>query len=335
MTVALSSPPIGDLARLVRRGVTWWVDELAQLLPRRLSRLLGHEPEPLILTTIGPGGGAIWRSEASRMSTHPGRTPVTIAIDASLVFEASLDLPRAARRSLRPILEHQIERLVPLTAGETRFDFRVAPGADDNMIRVRVFIAKRSALDAALTTARDAGLNPRRIVIAGWREPGPPPTLWESDQITDTGRALRRRMEIAALALAALAYGLYLHRLDQIRDELQARVAAAQPAAETVGALARTLAGADARRTRAMTPLQIIDAVTMLVPNNSWLTGLVLDHDTIEISGYSPNASALVELVEHSALFRNPRFSSPITLAPDGKREHFDLTFETKRVLVR
>src|SRR5579871_5638344 len=322
MTVALSSPPIGDLARLVRRGVTWWVDELAQLLPRRLSRLLGHEPEPLILTTIGPGGGAIWRSEASRMSTHPGRTPVTIAIDASLVFEASLDLPRAARRSLRPILEHQIERLVPLTAGETRFDFRVALGA-------------------ALTTARDAGLNPRRIVIAGWREPGPPPTLWESDQITDTGRALRRRMEIAALALAALAYGLYLHRLDQIRDELQARVAAAQPAAETVGALARKLAGADAeaaffaRRTRAMTPLQIIDAVTMLVPNNSWLTGLVLDHDTIEISGYSPNASALVELVEHSALFRNPRFSSPITLAPDGKREHFDLTFETKRVLVR
>jgi hypothetical protein len=40
-------------------------------------------------------------------------------------------------------------------------------------------------------------------------------------------------------------------------------------------------------------------------------------------------------LVEHSALFRNPRFRSPITLAPDGKREHFDLTFETKRVLVQ
>ena len=42
------------------------------------------------------------------------------------------------------------------------------------------------------------------------------------------------------------------------------------------------------------------------------------------------NASDLVSRVEGSAMFNNPRFRSPITLAPDGKSERFDLSLDIK-----
>lgn len=339
MTTALSSPPVSDIARLLRQGFAWWLGELAQLLPRRLTGVLGSGADPVVLMTIGPGGAALWPSDGGRQAAsaagqrHGG---VTIGLDRSLVFEATLDLPPAAEQALPQIVRHQIERIVPLGAGETRFDYRVTPGANEKLLSVRVFVAKQVTVDAALAAARTAGLSPRRIVLADWRGPGKPPVLWQVDNAADTYRALRRRLEIAALLLVAAAYGLYVHRLDQIRDALEARVTTAQPAAREVGALARSLATLDAdaafvtHRRRQQPPLAVIDALTRLVPTNTWLTSLVIDGRRVEISGYSPRASDLVALVERSGSFQNPKFSSPVTLAPDGKHEHFDLSFETK-----
>lgn len=338
MTIALTSPAASDVLRLVRQGVAWWLGELSGLLPPRLTALFGAEADPVVLVTLGPGGAALWPSDARRSSAAAtGRrgSRVAIALDRSLVFEAALELPRAAEQALPQILQHQIERLVPLPAGETRFDYRCTTGADDKLLAVRVFVVKRATIDEVLSAARAAGLVPRRIVLADWQDQGRPPLLWQADNAADTNRGLRRRLEIAVLLLAALAYGLYVHRLDLIRDELAARVAAAEPAAQAVGRLARNVAALDAdaaffaARREEAAPLAVIDALTRLVPIDSWVSELVLDRGNVEIAGYSPHATDLVAQVERSKLFRNPRFSSPITLAADGKREHFDLAFET------
>jgi hypothetical protein len=226
MTIALSSPQAGEIARLVRQGVAWWLGELAQMLPHRLIGLFGVDAEPVVLMTLGPAGAVLWPSDGNRQSAATvgeRRHGITIGLDRALVFEAVLELPRAAEPLLAQLLPHQIERHVPLAAGEARFDYRVTPGADEKLIQVRVFIAKQAVLDEALTAARAAGFNPRRIVLAGWQGAGKPPTLWQADAAADANRALRRRLEIAALLLAAAAYGLYVHRLDRTRDGCRRR----------------------------------------------------------------------------------------------------------------
>ena len=338
MTIALTSPAAGDLLRLVRQGVAWWLGELVRMLPPRLTALFGGDADPVVLVTLGPGGAALWPSDTRRQSgALVGRrgNRVAIALDRALVFEAALELPQAAEQALPQILQHQIERLVPLSAGETRFDYRSTPGADDKLLAVRVFVVKRATIDEALGAARAAGLVPRRIVLANWREAGRPPLLWQADTAADANRGLRRRLEIAAVLLAALAYGLYVHRLDVIRDGLTARVAAAEPAALAVERLAHKAAALDAdaaffrARREEAAPLAVIDSLTRLVPIDSWVSELVLDRRNVEIGGYSPHATDLVAQIERSKLFRDLRFNSPITLAADGKREHFDLAFET------
>jgi general secretion pathway protein L len=78
-------------------------------------------------------------------------------------------------------------------------------------------------------------------------------------------------------------------------------------------------------------PLAVLDALTRLMPTDSWVKELSVHGRTIEISGFSPHAADLVARIESSATFENPQFRSPITLAPDGKSERFDLSLDAKR----
>jgi general secretion pathway protein L len=345
MTIDTLALPAHGISRLLRRGIAWWLGELVQMMPRPLLGIFGGRQGSGALVRIGPDEGLLWPSPAAlERLTRAGRRggSVTLELDRALVFESVLELPAVAQGSLRPIIEHQIERLVPLEARETRFEYHLDTRAGEaQTIAVRVFIAKRTTIERALAAARDAGLDPRRVVVADWAGEGGAPVLWRADAAVDRHRALCRRLEIAALVLAACGYALYLHRLDGIEDGLEARLAAATPVAAAVrslgGEAGRVEAAADffSHRRAETPPLAVVDALTKLVPLDSWLTRLAIHGREVEIAGFSPDAGDLVRRVERSPIFEKPQFGSPITLAPDGRTERFDLDFEVRAEMRR
>ena len=127
-----------------------------------------------------------------------------------------------------------------------------------------------------------------------------------------------------------------MNPIHQIRDDLQTRIDHAKPVAAAVQSLAQQVDETDQAlaffRTRRneVPPLAILDELTRLIPTDSWVKQLTVHGRTVEIDGNSPHASDLVSRVEGSAMFNNPRFRSPITLAPDGKSERFDLSLDIK-----
>ena len=362
-SASLSRPTIAA-GQLIRRAVSWWLGELTQLVPHRLLHILGspgepasvlqfgagepvllvsdrHQSNPIVLPLAGFGEHERRMRVQSVLRSHRADRTVAVSLDPSLVFETGIDLPLAAERSLQPILQYQIERLVPLSAAETCFAYRVAarmPAA--GTLKVRLTIAKNATIEAGLGAARAAGLDPR-LVIAPQVEgaPGDRVVLWRADSgPTEAGghRRLRHALEIAAIVFALLAYGLHVHRLGHIRDDLQARIDRAKPVAATVQSLAQQAGQTDEalgffqNRRNEAPPLAILDELTRLVPTDSWVKQLSMHGRTVEIDGNSPRASDLVSRVEGSAMFENPRFRSPITLAPDGKSERFDLSLDIK-----
>jgi general secretion pathway protein L len=364
MNSAILTRPTIAAGQLIRRGVAWWLAELAPLVPHRLLRLFGRpgEPtsvlqfgaaEPVLLVADRDQAGPITLPLASfgeherRMRVqsilrgHRADDTVAVSLDPSLVFETSIDLPAAAEGSLDAILQHQIERLVPLSAAETCFAHRIiARVPPAGTLRVALTIAKNATIAAGLAAARAAGLDPRLVIVPRpERAPGDGVILWRagSGPAEASGhRRLRRALEIAAVVFAFLAYGIYVHRLDQIRDDLQTRIDHAKPVAAAVQSLAQQVDETDQAlaffRTRRneVPPLAILDELTRLIPTDSWVKQLTVHGRTVEIDGNSPHASDLVSRVEGSAMFNNPRFRSPITLAPDGKSERFDLSLDIK-----
>lgn len=366
MTPAILSQPTTAAGQLIRRGLSWWLAELAELVPRRLLRVFGRPGEPVSVLQFGKGDPVLLVSDGRQAS--PSALPlagfgeherrlrvqsvlrsnraddrVAVSLDPSLVFETGIDLPLAAERSLEPILRHQIERLVPLSAAETCFAWRIAGRMTAaGVLKVRLTIAKKATIEAGLAAARAAGLDPRLVTAPHAGAAGDRVVLWRAGPAQASGnRRLRRGLEIAALVFALVAYGLHVHRLDMARDDLWTRIDRAKPVAAAVQSLAQQAGAAkealgffESRRNEAP-PLALLDELTRLVPTDSWVRQLAVHGRTVEIDGYSPHASDLVARVEGSAIFENPRFRSPITLSPDGKSEHFDLSLDAKAEPVR
>jgi general secretion pathway protein L len=367
MMDALPARPAVAVSHFLRRAVAWWLTELADMAPRALGRLYGRSRhDAAVLDLTGEQAFLLLRERdrAAPLSVALGDAPaddrgrigallrrhktddtVTVRISPATLFVTTLTLPRAAERSLEPVLRHQVERMVPLPAAQTCFAWRVMPRQSDaTTLKVVVAVAKRAAVDQAQAQARGLGLAPRHIV-AEIAEAGPAPlVIWQADRSaagTATRRRLFRALELTALAMALIAYGLHVHRLDQIRDGLQQAVSQARQEAATT----RTLGQQAARSADALTflrarrqepaPLQVLDDLTTLLPLDSWVSDLTLRGRTVEIVGSAQHATDLVALIEQSAAFGRAQFRSPITLLPDGHNERFDLTFDVKTVKPR
>jgi general secretion pathway protein L len=369
MTTTLISRPTIAATQLIRRGVAWWLAELAQMAPPGLLRLLGYSGNPTTILELGARHVTLILPDRGRpiptmlpltdytdedmrarvrLAMHGRRSEdaVTVRLDRDLVFETDIELPASAEPTLQPILQHQIERLVPLRATEVCFDYRIIARAPvSNTLKVRLIIAKRATIDRALALARAAGLSPKLVIAAdvddgpGERRGRTPLVLWQPGRASaeaDRHRHVRHALEIAAVMLCLTAFGIHIHRLDRIRDDLQVQVAQAKKAAASVADLGHQAGQADdvlaflRNRRNGIPPLQILDELTKLVPEDSWVSQLVLRGRNIELVGFSPRATDLIARVEGSAIFEKPQFRSPITLASDGKGERFDLSFEVK-----
>jgi Tfp pilus assembly protein PilN len=77
-----------------------------------------------------------------------------------------------------------------------------------------------------------------------------------------------------------------------------------------------------------------LEELTMLIPDDSWLTDFEFNGDEkkIILSGYSTSASKLIPILEDSKLFEKVKFTSPITKG-GGVKENFkiELTLEAAK----
>jgi general secretion pathway protein L len=366
MTDALLSRPTAAASLVLRRALAWWLAELGDMAPRALvaacRRLLGRDgPDTAILDLNGsqavlhirePGRAApltVALGDApadahGRISAllrrRRERNAVTVRLDPQQLFVATLNLPRAAERSLDAVMRHQVERMVPLPAEQMCFAYRALDRpAGATAVKIAVAVAKRTAVEQALALTRGIGLQPRRVV-ADVAEAGPAPlVLWLPDTPrveTPARRRMLRGLEAAALALAVAAYGVHVHRLDRLRQDLADAVAQARQAAaathdlsQRVALSGEALAFLRERRQQAP-PLLVLDRLTGLLPLDSWVSDLALHGQSVEIVGAAAHATGLIALIEGSSTFGQAQFRSPITLLPDGRTERFDLTFDVK-----
>src|SRR5579871_6711752 len=98
---------------MFQRGLSWWLAELTALIPRRFASNPENAPAVLEVSTI---------QAAMRRRTS---NAVIIRLDQSAILESSVNLPLNAERSLRPILQNQLERLVPLPADQVEFEYQI------------------------------------------------------------------------------------------------------------------------------------------------------------------------------------------------------------------
>ena len=339
--------------------LAWWGHALAAWLPRRWRALLGLDRGRLLLSpdlarasAVDDEAGTLqlWREDADGLRDL-GRVPLPsdpdealgdlprwLLLPAASGLVRRLALPAAAAGRLRDVLAFEIDRQTPFAATDVAYDARIARRRTDGQLDVDLVVvplaklqAHRDALGALASTL--AGVD---LAGAGGAPLGAnllPPG--QRRQVADPWR--RWNLALVALALVALVLGLW-QVLDNRRDaadaferELAPRAAQARQVAAQRQELVGMVAGQaflDRSRAARPTTVEILDELSRLLPDGTWLEKVAIEGDQLVLIGLSNEASALVRRLEPSPLWRSPALTGALQPDPRSGRDRFSLVAE-------
>jgi general secretion pathway protein L len=355
MTTAGRMPGRTKLAREVMAtagaAVGWWTGELVGLLPARLRRASGTS----LIVEATPTGLLVgrdtlqgWETLAAFEAEVPGKwvgrqgsaepAGAMLRLPANLVLARTITLAAAAAENLHEVVGFQLDRYTPFELEEVYLGCRVVGhDPDAEVIDVAVAVVPRADVKALFGAAASRGIACTRVFVADGASGGDLELdLGTSEDTAPAGR-WRRLLWVAAAVLLVLDLAVPLVRGHARLGALQHELAVVRSEAQAVAALRNEVdqaveqAAIPVQRWR-RTPLSmLLTELTRLVPDTGWVTQMQIDSNTVQLTGYSASANALIPILEQSQLLANAAFRSPVTQDPVHGVEQFHLSVDLRR----
>ncbi len=332
----------------------WWAAGLAALLPVAIRRLIGINPN-LVIVAVSPdtleidsdrSGDVVSIGRVSRSDANAGdqlrefiggaklsRAPIAIRLAPDQVLQKDLALPNAAAENLRQVLEFEMEQQTPFRADQVYFD-GVVLGSDatGDRINVRLTAVPRETVDRAIEATEKLNLSP---ALVGFGEPqsGMDRRINLAAHAATTRGMLGRDRILIALAILLAAAALVLPGLNNgaSRAGVDAQIARLEPTARQALALRQrieaALAGAGIvgrAKQAAPSAVRLLEELSVRLADDTWLVQMNMVGRNLNIEGTSPSAAALVGVLEGSPLIESVEFQTPITRNNITNREHFN-----------
>ncbi len=356
---------------MIARFFNWWIGELLGLLPRRAARALGLGRDRLIVVVRAERAVLALESAAGRREL--GAVPLAHGegeVSARAVEQAvdGVDLERcdvlvllaedrALRRNVmlpaghgdvRRALEREIERYTPFRAEQVYFLYAIDPQpGGDGAASVELAVAPRRFLDPMVDRLVSLGAERRaaRVGIVGIDAVLPAGTGREAEDMPEQPAGLPRGMGAALIAVAALALTALSAPTLQLflaRQDMAGRAALAEKDAEQVrrllGEIERQSAGLEAiltARAEAPSVVRVLDRLSALLPDDTFLDQFNVAGREIEIEGTTRAGAALVRTLESERSFEKVTYVAPVTRDPvtGAERFHFSIQYAGRKPL--
>jgi general secretion pathway protein L len=336
---------------MISQLFVFWVEGLAEALvrverlirrPRRFQLLANSQP--MILYSVTQSTKKSPLSIASdRLNEVPPSVReqtcggvVEIMVPASAILQRRLDvLPAESLPYLETIVRHQMETSFPWPEADVLHSLEVEKRTDGKL-DVCVHATSRSAIASALATAEACGASEIFVVANGESTENPKRTSIlaaigaERKAALDRLRLLARYSAVALLALAGcvIAWTTFagwslsseVAALD--RDIADRRVILRR--AMEAGATAENIS-LEAKKKLTPAAVVVLDELSALLPENTYLTDLSLEAGHLRLTGVSAIAAELVPLLEGSGHFKNAAFYAPTTRIAGGTSDRFSI----------
>lgn len=337
---------------MLRELGRWWVRQMLDLLPARLAD--ARRGDALIVTderaADPPGlGFALFRRRTETRLGRFGMDPIgldeaaaalrqrrngrsrerpreiVLRLTPGALLERTVTLPLAAERDPASVLRYDMDRLTPFAANDVVWSFAVdRRDRARAQLLVRLSLVPLQALRPLLDALGRAGVTPTAVEAA--TQAGEPRRLALTGAPGSPRAGSRLATMVVALcavcAVAALVTPFVMQAL--AREAVDRRIADLTPRVSEVEALRRRVAagtpGADViatERARIGDALQVLAAVTDILPDDCVLSELSLRQGKLGISGQAQAAARLIPALAADPLLRNPAFVAPVTRATD------------------
>ncbi|MCC7328458.1 MAG: pilus assembly protein PilM [Burkholderiales bacterium] len=279
-----------------------------------------------------------------------GPTRVVISLPAADVLRKKVVLPAAVEENLRQALAYDLDRHTPFKSDELYFDAVIVDrDTGRNTVTADLAAVRRAIVDSALRHVAAWGSDVAAVV------PEPPASAARSrlNLLPDEARASKSvwgrwqlwmpLLLLAVMALAAVTIPLwqkrdYVLQLAALADQARGRAAVSETLRTELNARVGDYNHALQRKHAFPDALTVIDAVSKLMPDDTWLTQFDLKsvvkgkeaQRELLVRGETANAGRLVPLFEESQLFAQAAQRGPTTKIQPGPGEIFDLGAQLK-----
>lgn len=331
---------------MIMQVLDWWSQGLAAGLaglakaarrPRRfdlsaearswLLREAGGGTEPVI--RLAPDG----RPPADILRRTRGSV-ITIVVPPAAILERHLDLPAESRPYIENIVRHQLEALFPWRAADVLHAAEVR-SLGNGRVGITVRATARPAIAPAIAAATACGA--REVVVAD-RVPADdeagartiPLALGSPGDRQDHHLRIARHAIAALLLLTVGVLGWTMFTrwalttdIAQLDEAIAERRAVLKRASDARNRAAG--GGLDTRKQHGVVAVDMLEALSSVLPDDTHLTDLSLDAGRVRMTGVSARATELVPLLEGSGHFRSATFYAPMTRLPGQSLDRFSI----------
>lgn len=340
----------------------WWAGELRACLPARVRRALFVARNQLVFDvsdrlvvvseTNGSGErelGRFPRNETDRSADRirdllarldARRRDTVLRLPPSAALKRKIELPIAAEENIHEVVAFDMERQTPFSADQVYFDVRVLRRLPERQrLLAELVLVPKALADPAISFLASWSVVPQyielpatadrhaRIVALGPQLAGAP----AARGVRRLGWALAGLAAVLAVAIVAVPLARQHRQLEALDAQLAEAKQEADAARKTqdqidnLAALDRFLVE---RKEAKPTRLAVLDEISRLLPDDTWLFRLRLSGDEVQTFGYSGGASNLIGPIEESPLFRNPQFLAPLMRDQRVEAERFHIAFQ-------
>jgi len=330
----------------------WWVGQVSDALPKlssvrkraalaalardgALLLRLRDEPETMLGKLQHDMPEHLRQTLLSRIDMEvAGNKRVVLCIPEDAGLQRRVELPIAAEDHLTSIAANELERWTPWRPDQAVFAIKVLERVQAaGTLMVELTAVPRFVFSEAAELLKENGLTLIGVLRDRQGQAG---QFIEVESESRSSSASLRRWKIAGLAatcgivaLLALAFAQKLFAIHSLKERL-IEIADDVEATQRLVAETKTLAyraryADEIKQTRA-SPIVVLNTLSQILPNDSWLQALSLDGDKLTVQGHAKDALSLLPLLNSSGRFRDVKFDSEVVSDPDAGSETFNLS---------
>jgi len=337
------------------KSLGWWGKGLAGTVPPVFLKYCSERGDKLHFD-ISSDQIRIWKARNGRTSDFveiptdsmekfdnyeiadfkPTYTTLEMKVSPELGLAKEVELPLAARENLRQALAYEMHRFTPFSADDVYYDYRII-GTTDHLMRVYLAVVPRRFVRKATQWLFDWDL--QLVPRFAWLDP----KNASEDKIVFWFRESRYRFwhmrkastfffvtnVILAVSVFALPPVLEQNRLDRLDSRLDQLRGELEQYSDTYGRMEDPKVRRDFLASKIdarASALQLLEVLTDLLPDGTWIVQLELREGELHLQGYSSKATALVGILEASSMFDDPQFSSPVIRDEAMGKDRFHLS---------
>ena len=340
-----------------RNAIAWWLQGLFFFCPASLKRSMGLSPDKITIE-IDEDQVIVKRysvdsnepldiqrftrtDDVQRSSVqkwlHEQQAKHILVVPGKLLLKKILSFPSAAEPDLREALGFELSRRTPFSQEQAYYDYQIIEhDKQTNKLQLEFYVVPRQNIDPLLSLLK--GWN---VKIDALKPVSTHPDeininlLPENQRVNENMRTDVVSASLATAVFVLLIAVLYLplvqqtQQLDSLERDVQANRKAAialQKSKDEKRIITDQINFLDNKHKNTLSSIELFDEITKIIPDDTWLTRLIIKNEELQIQGESSNASSLIQIVESSPQFAETQFRSPVTQNNVSGKDKFHLS---------